>query len=759
MMANSPFGSGASALLDDLNGPDNGMHQLNSGFSSLSFPSTMPSGVIQKPAIAPISSNLDGSFRQEEYPHYPSSPISPAFRQTKQPQLARHHSLGGEIQGMAPITSFSASPATHTAPVLNTPVSLDGRSSQFLAGNNQQDHLASFLPPPPNLDVSDSSQQIGRSDNTGIFLLGRDNQPQSSFVSPSKGHGNVSNDAGFNRERSLSSPGTYIGQLSSGAKPPLPASSSHILYEDKPSSWNEGSGFPAPALAPAIYREGIASSPSNYDRFNSRPPRHSGTKDNQSLLSSSAEMRHAASDGNFNFQQMMPVASNMSPNHNQAVGSPSYDSHLPGNQMSDIHSFGNMDTLNSNTNFQQYKMSQSSPMQPGGLVNPANVQQANYFVHQSPGPPSLHMHNSAGTQHFLVNERGEIVGHASPVITRNTLEGFSRNEPMSNFPPTRPQRANSYGGQPPGHFNQIQPQFNQIQPQQAPLHFDPITFQPIQFQNDGANNSSHTDSNVGSIGDSRMQHHRNNTEPIPLALWRQNSVGKIQSRHTVGSESFGQDLTGENIEGIAVVSEITGGSSGVGVVEEKTPNLSYASKLMMPSPQPVADQTKGRGSSQSMTAGSSISKSGPRMIYNVKFKRSQRNFVVGQRVTREIKMGCYVKVEADRGEDLGIVMGIIPIEKFLSTQRSRSMTEESTASGEMSPPSHAVNIGDMKRIMRPATHDEITLLEVKRDEEEELLKICYTKVCQRGLPMSVVDAEYQFDRNKLTFFLSGRRED
>lgn len=187
-------------------------------------------------------------------------------------------------------------------------------------------------------------------------------------------------------------------------------------------------------------------------------------------------------------------------------------------------------------------------------------------------------------------------------------------------------------------------------------------------------------------------------------------------------------------------------------VEEKASSISYASKLMMPSPQPVLDQKKERGSSQSLTAGASLSKSGPRMIYNVKFKRSQRNFVVGQRVTREIKIGCYVKVEADRGEDLGIVMSIVPIEKFLAANRNRSMTEDSTASGEMAAPSNAVNIGDMKRIMRVATHDEITLLEVKREEEEELLKICYTKVRQRGLPMSVVDAEYQFDRNKLTFF-------
>jgi len=33
-----------------------------------------------------------------------------------------------------------------------------------------------------------------------------------------------------------------------------------------------------------------------------------------------------------------------------------------------------------------------------------------------------------------------------------------------------------------------------------------------------------------------------------------------------------------------------------------------------------------------------------------------------------------------------------------------------------------------------------------------MLKICRGKVRQRGLPMHVVDAEYQFDRHKLTFF-------
>ena len=116
----------------------------------------------------------------------------------------------------------------------------------------------------------------------------------------------------------------------------------------------------------------------------------------------------------------------------------------------------------------------------------------------------------------------------------------------------------------------------------------------------------------------------------------------------------------------------------------------------------------------------------PKLVYCVKFKRTQRNFSLGPRLgQRDLKIGTYVKVEADRGEDLGIVFG------------------------KVNSGTHAT---DLKRIIRLATHDEVGLLAMKRGEEEELLQICRTKVIQRALPMHVVDAEYQFDRHKLTFF-------
>lgn len=138
----------------------------------------------------------------------------------------------------------------------------------------------------------------------------------------------------------------------------------------------------------------------------------------------------------------------------------------------------------------------------------------------------------------------------------------------------------------------------------------------------------------------------------------------------------------------------------------------------------------------------------PKVVYNVKFKRSQRNFVLGPRISRDLKIGTYVKVEADRGEDLGIVVGMVPAERYSFSSRS------SFSSGVGPAPSSigSSNIADLKCIIRLATHDEVSLLTIKRDEEEELLKICRGKVRQRGLPMHVVDAEYQFDRHKLTFF-------
>ena len=151
------------------------------------------------------------------------------------------------------------------------------------------------------------------------------------------------------------------------------------------------------------------------------------------------------------------------------------------------------------------------------------------------------------------------------------------------------------------------------------------------------------------------------------------------------------------------------------------------------------------------TAGAGMSM--PKNVYNVKFKRTQRSFVIGPRLNRDLKIGTYVKVEADRGEDLGIVIGRVSPDKLATAGRAGYRGGLSDTG--IMPPTAGANppaSTDLKRIIRLATHDEVSLLAMKREEEEELLQVCRTKVRQRTLPMHVVDAEYQFDRHKLTFF-------
>lgn len=206
--------------------------------------------------------------------------------------------------------------------------------------------------------------------------------------------------------------------------------------------------------------------------------------------------------------------------------------------------------------------------------------------------------------------------------------------------------------------------------------------------------------------------------------------GPLYGRHrlTHSDEDLSHPLAGENIE---VPGEDQYYSEGM-----SHPASFQRSASMGHAP------TYGADSHHLPTAGASMQ--APKIVYNVKFKRTQRTFEIGPRLNRDLKVGTYVKVEADRGEDLGIVIGKVKNPLARSSSFGGGMGEMPTAG--------AGGGGDLKKIIRLATHDEVGLLVMKREEEEELLKVCRLKVRQRGMPMHVVDAEYQFDRHKLTFF-------
>ncbi|EKF39218.1 cell cycle sequence binding phosphoprotein (RBP45), putative [Trypanosoma cruzi marinkellei] len=96
--------------------------------------------------------------------------------------------------------------------------------------------------------------------------------------------------------------------------------------------------------------------------------------------------------------------------------------------------------------------------------------------------------------------------------------------------------------------------------------------------------------------------------------------------------------------------------------------------------------------------------------------------------------GEYVVVGGDRGEDIGLV--------------THSWTlGERDHNGEKK---WGEGVG---RVLRVASALEVSQLQgVQTELEERAVEVAQKKVEEHGLPMCIVDAEYQFDRKKLTFY-------
>lgn len=101
-----------------------------------------------------------------------------------------------------------------------------------------------------------------------------------------------------------------------------------------------------------------------------------------------------------------------------------------------------------------------------------------------------------------------------------------------------------------------------------------------------------------------------------------------------------------------------------------------------------------------------------------------------------LKIGDYVIVEAERGEDLGIVSALGRVVSLKDIDN------------------HPLNV------MRLATPSDKKKLEQNRADEHAAFQVCKRKIVRHNLNMKLVDVEYQFDRNKLIFyFTSDQRVD
>jgi len=98
----------------------------------------------------------------------------------------------------------------------------------------------------------------------------------------------------------------------------------------------------------------------------------------------------------------------------------------------------------------------------------------------------------------------------------------------------------------------------------------------------------------------------------------------------------------------------------------------------------------------------------------------------------EVSPGDYCIVQAERGEDMGQVV------RFSDHHK----------------PKRNVRI---RNILRLASREDIDHLEELRAKEKSAFEVCRQKVAVHGLPMKIVDVEYQFDGNKITFYFTSEQ--
>jgi len=97
------------------------------------------------------------------------------------------------------------------------------------------------------------------------------------------------------------------------------------------------------------------------------------------------------------------------------------------------------------------------------------------------------------------------------------------------------------------------------------------------------------------------------------------------------------------------------------------------------------------------------------------------------------KIGDYVIVEADNGEDLGEVN---QLGALLSMKKSDT---------------------PFKSIMRKTNKEDLEKLQQNRDLEKKAFLVCKEKIEKHSLNMKLVDVEYQFDAKKITFYFTAER--
>lgn len=116
-------------------------------------------------------------------------------------------------------------------------------------------------------------------------------------------------------------------------------------------------------------------------------------------------------------------------------------------------------------------------------------------------------------------------------------------------------------------------------------------------------------------------------------------------------------------------------------------------------------------------------------LFIIEFKGNRRGYY-NNTFYHTLEVGDQVIVEAERGEDMGAISKLVP--------------EGITLDMEDKP----------KSILRPTTPEDLAYGDENTSAAKAALLRCEDLIAKHGLPMRLIDSEYQYDRNKLTFYFT-----
>ncbi len=119
----------------------------------------------------------------------------------------------------------------------------------------------------------------------------------------------------------------------------------------------------------------------------------------------------------------------------------------------------------------------------------------------------------------------------------------------------------------------------------------------------------------------------------------------------------------------------------------------------------------------------------------VEFKGSRRGYYINDGGV-PLDPDSYVIVEAEKGIDLGCVI-----------------SEGETAFLKMSLRTKPC-LTAPRKVIRLADGDDLAILDQHRRQEDLAFEVCRKKIDRHHLEMKLIDVEYQFDRNRITFYFT-----